>query len=97
MGREMRKQEEREGKEARRAQKEREQAAIEGSRLLDREAQQEIMELDKATPLYFHCHHGGRSQQAAAFFLSHGFSNVFNVTGGIDAWSLEVDPKVPRY
>jgi monothiol glutaredoxin len=80
-----------------RAQKEREQAAIEGSRLLDREAQQEIMELDKATPLYFHCHHGGRSQQAAAFFLSHGFSNVFNVTGGIDAWSLEVDPKVPRY
>ena len=80
-----------------RAQKEREQAAIAGSRLLDREAQQEIMELDKATPLYFHCHHGGRSQQAAAFFLSHGFSNVFNVTGGIDAWSLEVDPKVPRY
>jgi monothiol glutaredoxin len=80
-----------------RAQKEREQALIEGSRLLDREAQQEIMKLDKATPLYFHCHHGGRSQQAAAFFLSHGFSNVYNVTGGIDAWSLEVDPKVPRY
>ena len=80
-----------------RAQKEREQAAIEGSRLLDREAQQDIMKLDKATPLYFHCHHGGRSQQAAAFFLSHGFSNVYNVTGGIDAWSLEVDPKVPRY
>jgi monothiol glutaredoxin len=80
-----------------RAQKEREQAAIQGSRLLDREAQQDIMKLDKATPLYFHCHHGGRSQQAAAFFLSHGFSNVYNVTGGIDAWSLEVDPKVPRY
>ena len=80
-----------------RAQKEREQAAIDGSRLLDREAQQDIMKLDKATPLYFHCHHGGRSQQAAAFFLSHGFSNVYNVTGGIDAWSVEVDPNVPRY
>jgi len=80
-----------------RAQKERDQASIEGSRLLDREAQQDIMKLDKATPLYFHCHHGGRSQQAAAFFLSHGFSNVYNVTGGIDAWSVEVDPKVPRY
>jgi monothiol glutaredoxin len=80
-----------------RAQKERDQAAIQGSRLLDREAQQHIMTLDKATPLYFHCHHGQRSQQAAAFFLSHGFSNVFNVSGGIEAWSIEVDPSVPRY
>jgi monothiol glutaredoxin len=80
-----------------RAQKERDQAAIAGSRLLDREAQQYILTLDKATPLYFHCHHGQRSQQAAAFFLSHGFSNVFNVSGGIDAWSIEVDSSVPRY
>ena len=38
-----------------------------------------------------------RSQQAAAFFLSHGFHNVYNVSGGIDAWSLEIDPTVPRY
>jgi len=80
-----------------RAQKERDQAQIAGSKLLDRETQQYILGLDKATPLYFHCHHGQRSQQAAAFFLSHGFSNVFNVAGGIDAWSIEVDPKVPRY
>jgi monothiol glutaredoxin len=80
-----------------RSQKERDQAKIEGSRLLDREAQQYVLGLDKATPLYFHCHHGQRSQQAAAFFLSHGFHNVYNVAGGIDAWSLEVDPKVPRY
>jgi monothiol glutaredoxin len=80
-----------------RAQKERDQAAIAGSRLLDREAQQHIMTLDKSTPLYFHCHHGQRSQQAAAFFLSNGFSNVYNVAGGIDAWSVDVDPKVPRY
>jgi monothiol glutaredoxin len=80
-----------------RSQKERDQAQIEGSRLLDRATQQYIMTLDKGTPLYFHCHHGQRSQQAAAFFLSHGFSNVFNVSGGIDAWSVDVDPKVPRY
>lgn len=80
-----------------RAEKERDQAAIQGSRLLDRDAQRHIMTLDKATPLYFHCHHGQRSQQAAAFFLSHGFSNVFNVSGGIDAWSVEVDSSVPRY
>jgi monothiol glutaredoxin len=80
-----------------RAQKERDQAQIAGSKLLDRETQQYILGLDKATPLYFHCHHGQRSQQAAAFFLSHGFQNVFNVAGGIDAWSIEVDPKVARY
>ncbi len=80
-----------------RSQQERDQARIEGSKLLDRAAQQYVLGLDKSTPLYFHCHHGQRSQQAAAFFLSHGFREVYNVTGGIDAWSLEVDTKVPRY
>jgi monothiol glutaredoxin len=80
-----------------RTERERETAKIEGSRLLDRDAQKAILELPKDTPLYFHCHHGPRSGQAAEFFLSHGFSNVSNVTGGIDAWSLEIDPTVPRY
>jgi monothiol glutaredoxin len=80
-----------------RSQKERDQAKIAGSKLLDREAQEYLLGLDKATPLYFHCHHGQRSQQAAAFFLSRGFQNVYNVSGGIDAWSLEIDPSVPRY
>jgi monothiol glutaredoxin len=80
-----------------RSQKERDLAKIEGAKLLDREAQQYVLGLDKATPLYFHCHHGQRSQQAAAYFLSQGFQNVYNVAGGIDAWSLEVDPNVPRY
>ncbi len=80
-----------------RSQKERDTAHIEGSRLLDRDAQQYIMTLNKTTPLYFHCHHGQRSQQAAAFFLQHGFENVFNVEGGIDAWSRQVDPNVPTY
>jgi monothiol glutaredoxin len=80
-----------------RSQKERDLAAIEGSKLLDRDTQKHIMSLDKSTPLYFHCHHGQRSQQAAAFFLSHGFLDVYNVVGGIEAWSIDVDPKVPRY
>jgi len=80
-----------------RSQKERDLAQIAGSKLLDREVQQYVLGLDKSTPLYFHCHHGQRSQQAAAFFLSHGFHNVYNVAGGIDAWSIEVDPNVPRY
>jgi monothiol glutaredoxin len=80
-----------------RSQKERDLAKIEGSKLLDRDGQQYVLGLDKATPLYFHCHHGQRSQQAAAYFLQQGFQNVYNVAGGIDAWSLEVDPSVPRY
>lgn len=68
-----------------------------GGRLLDRNVQQEIMQLPKDTPLVFYCHHGVRSQQAAEFFLSHGFSDVSNLAGGIDAWSQQIDPQVPRY
>jgi monothiol glutaredoxin len=80
-----------------REQKERDVARIDGARLLDKAAQDHILALDKKTPLFFHCHHGGRSQKAAAFFLSKGFENVYNVSGGIDAWSLEIDSRVPRY
>jgi len=76
---------------------ERDIAKIEGARLLDREAEDEIMTLPKDTALVFHCHHGGRSQSAAEHFLAKGFRNVHNLAGGIDAWSVEVDPKVPRY
>jgi monothiol glutaredoxin len=76
---------------------EREQAKIEGTTLLTRDTMNELMELPKDTPIVFHCHHGQRSQQAAAYFLSHGFQNVYNVAGGIDAWSIEIDPRVPRY
>lgn len=77
--------------------REREIAHIEGARLLDRAAQDHIMKLPKDTALYFHCHHGGRSQQAAEFFINQGFKEVYNVEGGIDAWSREVDTDVPRY
>jgi rhodanese-related sulfurtransferase len=45
----------------------------------------------------FVCHHGVRSLDAAAYFAGHGFQNVRSMTGGIDAWSLEVDPDLPRY
>lgn len=51
----------------------------------------------KDAPLAFLCHHGGRSAQAAIYFAQQGFSDLYNVVGGIDAWSLEVDPAVPRY
>ena len=80
-----------------RSEQEVELAQIAGSELLDRAKQTEIMKLPKNTPLVFVCHHGSRSHQAAEFFLSQGFTDVHNVAGGIDAWSTEVDPSVPRY
>ena len=48
--------------------------------------------------MLFQCHHGIRSQSAAEYFLrEQGFSNLYNLRGGIDAWSQLVDPSVPRY
>ena len=52
---------------------------------------------DKAEPLLMQCHHGGRSARATAWLLGQGFTDVKNVAGGIDAWSVEIDPAVPRY
>ncbi len=52
---------------------------------------------DKSQPLLIHCHHGGRSARAAAWLIQQGFTGVTNLAGGIDAWSEEVDAKVPRY
>lgn len=43
------------------------------------------------------CHHGGRSQQVAQFLISKGLKNVFNISGGINAWSHEVDSSIPVY
>jgi len=43
------------------------------------------------------CHRGMRSADAVGFLLQQGFSNVKNLIGGIDAWSVEIDPEVPRY
>lgn len=56
-----------------------------------------LAELDPAQPIACLCHHGGRSMQVAGFLQAHGFAHVANVAGGIDAWSLERDPQVPRY
>jgi monothiol glutaredoxin len=76
---------------------EREIASIEGARLLDQAYHDELLTRDRNTPLVFHCHHGMRSQQAAEYFQQKGFSNLSNLAGGIDAWSMLVDPAVPRY
>lgn len=47
--------------------------------------------------LIIYCHHGIRSMTAARYLEGIGFQNVFSLTGGIDAWSCEVDAAVPRY
>jgi rhodanese-related sulfurtransferase len=52
---------------------------------------------DPAEPLILHCHHGGRSGRAAEYLRQHGFTNVKNLTGGIDAWAAEIDPSIARY
>ena len=72
-------------------------AKIEGARLLDQAAIDELEGLEKGTLLVFHCHHGGRSQRAAMQFVARGFTNVCNLSGGIDAWSQAVDSSVKRY
>jgi len=72
-------------------------ARIDGSRLLDQTYYDALLHRDRDTPLVFQCHHGVRSQQAAEYFWRKGFRNLSNLQGGIDAWSLLVDPTVPRY
>lgn len=80
-----------------RTEKEREVAQIANTRLLDDTAMAEVEALPKSTPIAFMCHHGNRSRAAAEHFLKEGFTNVYNLAGGIEAWSRDVDPTIPRY
>jgi monothiol glutaredoxin len=80
-----------------RTEEERAIATIGGSRLLDQAYHDELLLRDRDAQLVFQCHHGVRSQHAAEYFREHGFRNLYNLRGGIDAWSLLVDPSVPRY
>lgn len=52
---------------------------------------------DQDRPIACLCHHGMRSQQVANYLAQNGFTGVVNLQGGIDAWSAELDPGVPRY
>ena len=76
---------------------ERDIAALPGSRLLDQAYHDALLALDADTPLVFQCHHGIRSQRAAEYFRERGFRRLYNLSGGIDAWSASVDPSIPRY
>lgn len=56
-----------------------------------------IDDLDEDAEIVCICHHGARSLQVAAFLERNGFGKVTNLTGGIHAWSMQVDPTVPTY
>ncbi len=58
---------------------------------------QRLAEIDPQRPVACLCHHGMRSWQVAAFLERNGYDHVANIAGGIDAWSVERDPGVPRY
>ncbi|TBR11373.1 MAG: Grx4 family monothiol glutaredoxin [Lysobacter sp.] len=65
--------------------------------ILDGTGNAELEALPKHTPLAFLCHHGRRSAAAAEHFRTLGFTRLYNIEGGIDAWSQQVDTGVPRY
>ncbi len=62
-----------------------------------RDVPERLEEIPKDREIVVYCHGGARSAMIAGFLESRGYRNVANLTGGIDAWSRTVDPKVPRY
>jgi monothiol glutaredoxin len=72
-------------------------ASIVQAKKLDADGQKHLFGLKKDAAIALYCHHGSRSRAAAEQLLREGFTNVYNLEGGIDAWSSEVDPSVPRY
>ena len=54
-------------------------------------------ELDEEDPILVLCHHGARSLSVAAWLRNQGFDKAQSISGGIDAWSRQIDPTVPRY
>jgi len=72
-------------------------APIAQARVLETEGYEAIAALPKDTPLAFICHHGISSKNMAERFAAHGFTNLSNVEGGMDAWAAEIDSSVPRY
>ncbi len=73
-------------------------ARIEGSMHIPlNQIPQRIDEVNTEQGCVVICHHGMRSQQAANFLVHSGLSNIYNLSGGIDAWSVDCDSTVPRY
>lgn len=76
---------------------ERDRASLPVARALDEDGRRTLEQLPRDTPLVFLCHRGGRSQTVAESYRRRGYTRVFNLTGGIDAWSREIDASVPTY
>ncbi len=73
-------------------------AKIPGGRLVDQALFHEMMSTwSKDTMVVCYCHVGERSMEAASYLIGHGFTNVKSLTGGIDAWSEQIDPTIPQY
>lgn len=75
-----------------------ERCRLHGAALMPmRELPQRLADIDGSAPIVCICHHGGRSAHAAMFLMRQGFGEVYNLTGGVDAWALQVDPTMARY
>ena len=73
-------------------------AQIDGAKLIPLgEIAERLDELEREQPIIIHCHSGMRSAQAVQLLQQRGFAKVYNLEGGIDAWSDQVDPNVPKY
>lgn len=57
----------------------------------------ELQRIDRRRPVVCICHHGRRSAFVVSFLMQQGFTDVYNLTGGVDAWAREVDPSMPTY
>jgi adenylyltransferase/sulfurtransferase len=73
-------------------------AKIEGAQLIPLGSLgTEYKKLDPNAEIVILCHMGMRSMDATQFLLQQGYTNVKNLTGGINAWSMQIDPSVPKY
>ena len=70
---------------------------IDGSTFFTQELMHELGGWDPEVFIIFMDHHGARSLDATSYFIGHGLKNVRSMRGGIDAWSREYDPSIPRY
>ena len=71
---------------------------LDGSRLIPLQTlPRRFEELNREDEIVVYCHHGNRSAHAVDFLRRMGFEHTFNLVGGLDAWSLRIDPSVPRY
>jgi monothiol glutaredoxin len=72
-------------------------ASLPAARPWNEDSLRTIDGLPPDTPIIFHCHRGGRSLAVAERYRRRGYTNLYNLTGGIDAWSREIDDSVPVY